>query len=345
MLHARQRGAAAGRCCVQPQGAESPPLHLLPAAGMPPSAAAQRSTLPPCRPPAVHLPRCAPPLAQFAGAVAYAALNELLFQPKEYQVGRAAGPFERVLCTGCALWLPRAALRCLAAAAAPAHRAVMLPPASTHCPSPCPATAQCFNHTLSKIKDDPRITVRLGAQAAALCSPAAAARLLLRTPPCWGSHHRPAAAAEGCPAGPCLPAWQGAAAAAPLPPRFAAAPAPSHPHTLHSAAAAAPAAGTPISAYGQESQNRAARQRIPHRQGRGCWLARRCVVQPLLPAAARPALRRLRPCAGQTAHTPAEAITLHLPPAAPPAGCTTTARGGSTCSCSSTCAGPAGAPP
>lgn len=63
----------------------------------------------------------------FAGAVAYAALNELLFQPKEYQ---------------------------------------------------------CFNHTLTKIKDDPRITVRLG---------------------------------------------------------------------------------TPISAYGQESQNRAARQRIPHR--------------------------------------------------------------------------------
>lgn len=63
----------------------------------------------------------------FAGAVAYAALNELLFQPKEYQ---------------------------------------------------------CFNHTLAKIKDDPRVTVRLG---------------------------------------------------------------------------------TPISAYGQESQNRAARQRIPHR--------------------------------------------------------------------------------
>ncbi|KAL4419128.1 hypothetical protein ABPG77_004520 [Micractinium sp. CCAP 211/92] len=63
----------------------------------------------------------------FAGAVAYAALNELLFHPKEYQ---------------------------------------------------------CFNHTLSKIKDDPRITVRLG---------------------------------------------------------------------------------TPISAYGQESHNRAARQRIPHR--------------------------------------------------------------------------------
>ncbi|KAI7836791.1 hypothetical protein COHA_009371 [Chlorella ohadii] len=63
----------------------------------------------------------------FAGAVAYAALNELLFQPKEYQ---------------------------------------------------------CFNHTLTKIKDDPRVTVRLG---------------------------------------------------------------------------------TPISAYGQESQNRAARQRIPHR--------------------------------------------------------------------------------
>ncbi|PSC67233.1 putative mitochondrial import inner membrane translocase subunit TIM21 isoform B [Micractinium conductrix] len=63
----------------------------------------------------------------FAGAVGYAALNELLFTPKEYQ---------------------------------------------------------CFNHTLAKIKDDPRVTVRLG---------------------------------------------------------------------------------TPISAYGQESQNRAARQRIPHR--------------------------------------------------------------------------------
>lgn len=32
-------------------------------------------------------PSLCPAALQFAGAVAYAALNELLFQPKEYQVG------------------------------------------------------------------------------------------------------------------------------------------------------------------------------------------------------------------------------------------------------------------
>lgn len=46
---------------------------------------------PPPTPPTRHPtpPRIFQPGLQFAGAVAYAALNELLFQPKEYQVGHA----------------------------------------------------------------------------------------------------------------------------------------------------------------------------------------------------------------------------------------------------------------
>ncbi|EFN50809.1 hypothetical protein CHLNCDRAFT_141854 [Chlorella variabilis] len=72
----------------------------------------------------------------FAGAVAYAALNELLFQPKEYQ---------------------------------------------------------CFNHTLSKIKDDPRITVRLGE------APPASRRLPAAVPPPPNSA-APAQAGLGTPA-------------------------------------------------------------------------------------------------------------------------------------------------
>lgn len=212
--------------------------------------------------------------AQFAGAVAYAALNELLFQPKEYQarLGVAAALLGchlgqcSALCllarvsihiphcpytpltpparpTSCAPALPLS----LAVPARLIPHAQPTPPAQAqHLPVCMPAAAfissaiarptlllQCFNHTLAKIKDDPRVTVRLGERRCLAYLPAVSRerRVVLQQHVAGGA---------GC----------SLAASQPATNQLRCCP---------------PAAGTPISAYGQESQNRAARQRIPHR--------------------------------------------------------------------------------
>lgn len=187
--------------------------------------------------------------------MAYAALNELLFQPKEYQASlhhcccvlavvmlfqQGWGPAFSRLCPP----IPALPSSCTAAAAAAA--------AAHHLP-PYPPVLQCFNHTLTKIKDDPRVTVRLGEWA--LPGPSGPLPLsLYRT--------RASASWRVCEQGPLM--WPEALAPCPATPPLCShcclLPTPSCPLPCHPSPA-----GTPISAYGQESHNRAARQRIPHR--------------------------------------------------------------------------------
>jgi import inner membrane translocase subunit TIM21 len=94
-----------------------------------------------------------------------------------------------------------------------------------------PKEYKCYAHTLEKIKDDPRVTVRIGEREEG----GGTARVAARTR---------------------TPAGVFYVAAQHEPPPAASTPAP---------APATPPAGSPVSAYGTESRNRAARQRIPHR--------------------------------------------------------------------------------